>query len=154
MKKIILPLLVVISSCLFAQENEKIRAEHYNLDDNVAISGYDPVSYFSDMPIEGKSSVSHTYNGITYYFSNEENKKKFVGNPEKYEPVYGGWCAYAMGLDKAEKVSINPKTFKIIDNQLYLYYNKLGVNTLNKWNKDEENYKAKADKNWSNITGE
>jgi len=47
-----------------------------------------------------------------------------------------------------EKVEINPETFKIINNRLYLFYNKYFNNTLNSWNKDELNLKAKADVNW------
>ena len=86
------------------------------------------------------------------YKLTEENKEEFTKNPAKYEPVYGGWCAYAMGLEKADKVAINPKTFKIIDNKLYLFYNKLGINTLEKWNKEgQEKLKNNADRNWKLI---
>ena len=61
-------------------------------------------------------------------------------------------CAYAMGLEKADKVSVNPKTYKIIDNKLYLFYNKLGINTKENWDKEgEEKLKANADKNWNTI---
>ena len=154
MKNWIIIVFLFATSLLFSQTDNESRIEHFNLDKNIAISGYDPVSYFDNTPEKGSSDFAHTHKGITYHFTNETNKKKFIANPEKYEPVYGGWCAYAMGLDKAEKVDINPKTYKIIEGKLYLYYNKLGVNTLTKWNKDEENYKNKADKNWSNIVGE
>lgn len=51
---------------------------------------------------------------MIYKFSSNENKDTFVKNPSKYEPQYGGWCAYAMG-SAGEKVEINPETFKIID---------------------------------------
>jgi len=48
-----------------------------------------------------------------------------------------------------EKVEVDPKTFKIVDGQLYLFYNAYFTNTLLKWNKDEKNLKIKADKNWA-----
>jgi len=46
----------------------------------------------------------------------------FKANPEKYEPAYGGWCAYAMG-ENGEKVKIDPETYKIIEGKLFLFYN-------------------------------
>jgi hypothetical protein len=50
-----------------------------------------------------------------------------------------------------EKVEIDPGTFKILNGKLYLFYHSWTNNTLNKWNKDEVNFKSKADKNWSSI---
>ena len=75
---------------------------------------------------------------------------KFKKNPTKYLPQYGAWCAYAMG-DNGDKVSVNPETYKIVDGKLYLFYNKLFVNTLKSWNKDEDRIKAKADANWTTV---
>lgn len=134
-----------------AQEVESDRLALFNLQKNVAIQGYDPVAYFTDKPTKGQSSIQYKYKGITYYFKTQINKRAFIKTPNKYEPMYGGWCAYAMGLEKSDRVSINPTTYKIIDDKLYLFYNKLGINTLNKWNKDEEKYKNNADKNWKLI---
>ena len=73
----------------------------------------------------------------------------FLKNPSKYEPQYGGWCAYAMG-SAGEKVEINPETFKIIDGKLYLFYNAYFNNTLKSWNKEETKLKSQADTNWKN----
>jgi len=39
---------------------------------------------------------------------------------------------------KAEKVEVDPGTFKIVDGKLYLFYNKFFNNTLKSWNKDEK----------------
>jgi YHS domain-containing protein len=124
--------------------------EHQNLDNQVALQGYDPVSYFKSEPTEGKQDISFSHNGVIYYFSSEENKKTFKENPTKYEPQYGGYCAYAIG-DNGEKVSIDPETYKIIDGKLYLFYNQFFTNTLKSWNKNEDELKLKADQNWANI---
>jgi YHS domain-containing protein len=88
---------------------------------------------------------------IIYETSSAKNKELLTKNPSKYEPVYGGWCAFAMG-DNGEKVEINPTTFKIINGKTYLFYNKLFTNTLNSWNKNEETLKKQADQNWKKIT--
>lgn len=132
----------------YSQTAEKRRSS-FNLENGLAISGYDPVAYFTQSKaIEGDKRWSVFHNGVTYYFSSEQNKETFKKNPGAYEPQYGGWCAYAMGAT-GEKVEIDPETFKIINGKLYLFYNKFFNNTLKSWNKDEANLKSKADNNWN-----
>ena len=63
---------------------------------NVAINGYDPVSYFADNPVPGSSDISSTHGDAIYYFSTAENKAKFEANPEAHIPQYGGFCAVAV----------------------------------------------------------
>ncbi len=137
--------LSLLVTSLAAQEQSGIRKKQFNLDDGVAISGYDPVAYFIlNKAVKGSKENALTYEGIIYYFSSAANKEEFKKNPAKYEPQYGGWCSYAMGA-KGEKVTIDPKTFKIVDGKLNLFFN----NTLTDWNKDETNLKKKADANWA-----
>ncbi len=150
MKKIALISLVLISGFLFAQKDSDSKKELNVSKSGLAVQGYDVVSYFSGVPHKGGSELKVNFGGAIYYFSSEENKEKFKSNPSKYIPQYGGWCAYAMG-DDGSKVSINPKTFKIINDKLYLFYNKFGINTLKSWDKDEENLKSKADENWAKV---
>lgn len=147
MKKLVLLVLILISGVSFAQNDAK-RIEQYNLENKVAIQGYDPVGYFTQgKAIKGKKEFTTSYQGVVYKFLSSENKEAFLKNPSKYEPQYGGWCAYAMG-SAGEKVEINPETFKIFDGKLYLFYNAYFNNTLKSWNKDQTNLKTKADSNW------
>ena len=132
-------------------QDEALRKKQFNLNDNVAISGYDPVAYFKlNKAVKGKKDLLVNNQGVYYYFSTPENKEEFRKNPAMYEPQYGGWCAYAMGA-KGEKVSVDPETFKIVGGKLYLFYNSFFNNTLKSWNKDEANLKANADINWKKI---
>ncbi|MGC4023018.1 MAG: YHS domain-containing (seleno)protein [Cyclobacteriaceae bacterium] len=94
--------------------------------------------------------ISVTNKGITYLFSTNTNASKFKSAPEKYEPAYGGWCAYAMG-ETGEKVKVDPETYKIVDGKLFLFYNFWGNNTLKDWNKNEKALKSKADQNWRKV---
>lgn len=125
------------------------RKTHFNLNKKqVAISGYDPVSYFTGTkPKEGSADIQATVQGITYYFATVANKDAFTKDPAKYEPQYGGWCAYAMGND-GSKVEVDPGTFKILNGKLYLFYNQFFTNTLKSWNKDEARLMKNADANW------
>lgn len=149
MKSIAVATLLFITTMLSAQS--ALRQKHFNLNSFVAISGYDPVAYFTqNKAVRGSSKIAQLADGVIYYFSTEANKTLFNKNRAMYEPQYGGWCAYAMG-NSGEKVEIDPKTFKIVGGKLYLFYNAYFNNTLTSWNKDENNLKAKADKNWIKL---
>lgn len=140
---------IILIPVIYGQ-NDNTRIRQYNIKKSVALEGYDPVSYFSNTPTEGKSALNYTHQGITYWFSSEANLNKFKTNPNQFEPAYGGWCAYAMG-ETGEKVKVDPETFKIINGRLYLFYNFWGNNTLTDWNKNEKDLKIKADLNWKKI---
>ncbi len=145
MKYSLISIFILFNTAILAQ---KSISENFNSKRNVAISGYDPVSYFQNDPKEGNSSWTAKHQGVTYYFINESNRSQFNSAPNKYVPQYGGWCAYAMG-DTGEKVKIDPETYKISNGKLFLFYNFWGTNTLELWNDDEVKLKPKADKNWS-----
>jgi YHS domain-containing protein len=151
MNKTILTVIIhlLLGFTAIAQTNTE-KAKHLNTEKGLAIQGYDPVAYFSNMATIGDKKYAVNHQGVVYYFSTEANKNAFLQNPAKYEPQYGGWCAFAMG-DYGKKVDVNPETFKIVNGKLYLFYNAYFNNTLKSWNKDEKNLNAKADKNWSNI---
>ena len=152
MKKVSIIVFVVLMSLpTFAQTALK-RTKEYNLENKVALQGYDPVAYFiQKKALKGKTTLATAYEGVVYYFSTQANKEFFAKNPSQYEPQFGGWCAYAMGAN-AEKVEINPETFKIVDGKLYVFYNAYFNNTLKSWNKDEVNLKKKAETNWKKFS--
>lgn len=144
-------LLLAIFHSLGAFSQTSTRTNQFNLEKGLAIQGYDPVSYFTKNKAEkGSRNFAVKAEGVTYYFSSAENKALFLKDYAKYEPQYGGWCAYAMG-SSGEKVEIDPETFKILNGKLYLFYHTWVNNTLNKWNVDEMNLKTKADRNWQKI---
>lgn len=148
----ILVLTLLFITGVSAQQAAQVRSKEYNVDKSgIALQGYDPVAYFLDhKALEGKKDIATVYSGATYRFATEEHRQAFKANPTKYEPQYGGWCAYAMGAT-GEKVEINPRTFKIIDGRLYVFYNRFFNNTLEKWNEDESHLKSTADKNWTKF---
>jgi hypothetical protein len=150
MMKNLLFLILVLVAGTASSQNDDARKKNFNVKKNLAIEGYDPVSYFDNKPAEGTEGLTATHKGITYQFSTAANLAKFKASPDKYEPAYGGWCAYAMG-ETGEKVKIDPETFKVIDGKLFLFYNFWGNNTLKDWNKNEKALKTKADTNWKKI---
>lgn len=136
---------ILLSISVFSQKNT------YNTKKGAVANGYDVVAYFSNMAVKGTKEFSTKYDGVSFRFYSQKNLKIFKDNPKKYVPQYGGYCAYAIGI-KGEKVGIDPKTYEIRDNKLFLFYNSWGTNTLNLWLKENpEELKKKADKNWIKI---
>lgn len=150
MKYCLTSILVVAGLYAVLAQSESRRVREYNLRKGLAIQGYDPVSYFAGRAEEGSDKWTAAYKGVTYWFASPAHRDEFRKDPDRYEPAFGGWCAYAMG-ESGEKVKVDPETFKIIDNRLYLFYNFWGNNTLSTWNKDESTLKKKADANWKKF---
>lgn len=147
-------LLLVSFLLILPPQDVKEKLHHYNLTEGIAIQGYDPVSYFIKNKAEkGSEKYQVTYQGVTYYFANNANKNTFLSTPEKFEPQFGGWCAFAMG-DYGKKVPVNPKSFKISDGKLYLFYHTFLNNTLESWNKNEVHLQKQADINWNKTLQE
>lgn len=111
------------------------------------VLGYDLVSYHTEgKPVRGTGDNLVVVDGITYLFSNEENKKAFEKDPGKYLPAYGGYCAYGVSVNK--KFVGDPEVWKIVDGTLYLNLNRDIQKT---WKEDIPGNIVKSDQNWPNI---
>ena len=139
----------------FATANASGEAENLNFADEIALSGYDPVSYFDDKPVKGIAQWTFkAINGGIYIFASKDNLETFKAAPEEFLPAYGGWCAYAM-LD-GDKMEVDPMTYKIVGDRLYFFYNGFWGVTLKKWNKklskiEEIALIGEADRDWRLI---
>ena len=140
-------LIAALAFAFFFSGNAKAR--ELNLEKSgVAIQGYDPVAYFADRkPIKGNPAINSSYKGAKYHFSSAAHKKMFDANPSKYEPAFGGWCAW--GVVKGSKVKIDPDVFQIAAGRLLLQYSE-GVR--NKFNEDVDGNLGKADTNWPEVS--
>jgi YHS domain-containing protein len=144
MKKLLLLLLTLgLALSAFAQTKTLL-----NLDKaGVAIQGYDPVAFFTDnKPVKGKSEFTARHKGAIYYFASKEHRELFKSDPAKYEPAFGGYCAY--GLSKGKLVEIDVDAFQIVNGRLLLQYSK-GVR--DDFNKDTKGNLAKAEANWPGL---
>lgn len=84
------------------------------------LRGNDPVAYFTDgKAVPGNPGIKTMHDGVTYRFSSEANKARFVADPQRYEPQYAGFCA--SGAPYALKANIGADTFAVVDGKLYLY---------------------------------
>jgi len=136
----LLVLFVVLALPTFAQNKTLL-----NLDKTgVAIQGYDPVAFFTDnKPVKGDEKFLVKHGGAIYFFASKEHRDLFKADPAKYEPVFGGYCAY--GVSRNKLVEIDVDAFQIVDGKLLLQYSK-GVR--DDFNKDTKGNLTKADANW------
>lgn len=113
----------------------------------IAIRGYDTVAYFTQgKPVEGSDQFSTEWSGATWKFSSQEHLDLFVANPDTYAPQYGGYCAY--GVAQGSLVKIEPDQWSIVDNKLYLNYNR---KLNNEWKKDIAGYVQTADQLFESL---
>jgi YHS domain-containing protein len=136
--------------------SEHQRQADFALKDGLALQGYDPVAYFNGQPAKGKPGLSTTYKGVTYRFANPQNRETFIKTPARYEPAYGGWCAWAMAED-GSKVSVDPESYKIVNGRLLLFYNGFWADTRKQWNQqaargEESAMLTEADGHWRRLT--
>lgn len=120
-----------------------------NLDDSaIALGGYSPVSYFEKgRPERGDKTYSAEHHGANYYFTDEQQRQRFVADPDKYEPAFGGWCAFGMTLGK--RFRVDPSRFKIVDGRLFVFLNDVEVDAIQLWNGgNEAELTAKAEQEW------
>ncbi len=146
--------LYLFSFVVFACLSLSAQSIPYNIQKGYVAKGYDVVSYFDNEAKKGDKKYTFVHDDVKYKFSSKENLEKFETNPDAYIPQYGGYCAYAIGKN-GDKVKINPETFEIRDGKLYLFYNTVFANTLEKWIEEgAEELQTKADKNWIEVSKE
>ena len=118
--------------------------------DDLAIKGYDAVSYFTNgKTMKGNVSFTYKWHGKTWYFSNRENLDLFATGPKKYAPQYDGYCAWAMSEERMART--DPDVWQIINGKLYLNCSR---SAHEKWSRDIPGNIRKADANWLKFTGD
>lgn len=113
----------------------------------VILAGYDAVAYFTEnAAVIGNSEYTAVHNGAIYRFSSAKNRDIFSKNPEKYEPQFGGFCAYGAALGK--KFEVNGKAFEIVDGKLFVNKNE---DVYEVWVEDKEENIVNANVQWTTI---
>jgi YHS domain-containing protein len=150
--KWILSIIVGLFAFSSAQAQGTRNTSEYNLQAGVGLKGHDPVSYFPEgggQPQVGRQNLRLDYMGVNYFFATAQNLDLFVENPDKYEPTYGGWCAYAMA--SGSKVDIKPLIYTIHKNRIHFFVSRRAKQNFDT---DIAKYEARADGFWKQISGE
>ena len=137
----------LLSILLLAGIGSSAFAADIHANSTTGVQGYDLVSYHSESgPVRGNGHHVSEHDGVTYLFSSKKNKLTFDGNPQKFLPEYGGYCAYGVSVGK--KFVGDPRVWKLVDGKLYL---NLDENIQMEWEKDIPGRIAMADKEWPKI---
>ncbi len=112
----------------------------------VAIGGYDTVSYHNGTPTPGEARFNHFWNGAIWYFSSEENRDTFKGDPTSFAPAYDGYCSWA--ASQGYKAPGDPMVWQVVDGTLYVQVHPR-AQTL--WQEDIPTYIEAGDENWPRI---
>jgi hypothetical protein len=90
----------------------------------LAISGVDPVSYFTQAaPLYGDSEHEFSYGGVVWRFRNIGDQAAFAAHPDVYMPRYGGYDPVALGRGVA--VAGNPLLWVMVGQRVYLFHDEL-----------------------------
>lgn len=111
----------------------------------VMLNGFDPVGFFDN----GKALPSDAryftlWRGAIWLFANDANRRKFLANPERYLPAYGGYCAACAALGHV--TAPDPKQFVVHDGRLYLFSSE---ETRQRWLDETAGYLRRADEQWA-----
>ena len=92
-----------------------------NADTGLAISGFDPVAYFTDHKAAlGRSDLELNLGGAIWQFRNVGNQAAFRERPDVYMPRFGGYDPVAVA--RGEMVPGNPRIWAMVGERLYLFY--------------------------------
>ena len=78
--------------------------------------------------------------------ASDENERTFTLEPARYEPGYGGWCAYAMS--KGATVQMDPDAFLVQGGRLLLFETK---SSSDEWSASPDALEKAADTSWAKL---
>jgi YHS domain-containing protein len=139
--------LIALSGEALAQKAEIFQSGQQEFGVNLAVGGYDTVSYHTQkVPVPGNPAFRVSWKGAEWRFSTAENRDFFVKNPDKYAPQFGGYCAYAVAYGST--AAGHPRVFTLENGKLYLNLNQ---SVQSSWARDKSNLIKRAEQNWPKV---
>lgn len=125
--------------------------------EGVALGGHDPTAYFGDggAAVPGDARLHVEYRGRTYRFANGANRARFLADPDRYEPAFGGWGVVA--LASGERVVADPARFAITSDGRLVVFAPLAEGAedpLARWEREGAATLAAAQRSWDTIQRE
>jgi len=116
--------LVILLALVPGISSQSLRAEPaviVNPATGLAISGFDPVAYFTDRKAEqGGADFELRSEGAVWRFRNTGNREAFRREPAAYAPRFGGYDPFE--LARGRPVAGHPLFWAIAGERLYLFY--------------------------------
>ena len=96
--------------------------------------------------MKGDPRFEYRWKDAVWLFTSRANRARFIKDPERYAPQFGGYCAWA--ISRGYTADADPEAWRIIDGRLYLIYSKT---VQRRWEQDVEGNIAKARANWPSV---
>jgi YHS domain-containing protein len=113
----------------------------------LAISGFDPVSYFTDaQPTKGQQDFEASIGGVIWRFHNEGNRASFVANPEIYGPQFGGYDPVDVARGKV--IEGRAQLWLVFGEKLYLFHRQ---ENLDAFSAHPADFAKQADDQWPEL---
>jgi hypothetical protein len=118
-------------------------------ENGIAIRGADPVAYFHNRgALAGLVTERVRWRGAVWLFATADNREAFEGDPRRFAPRFGGYCALA--LVEGRLAPSDPRVFAIREGRLYL----LSSHAAKKaWLSNVEGNIRQAEERWAAALG-
>ncbi len=118
-------------------------------ENGIAIRGADPVAYFRGMgAVAGSISERVMWRGATWLFSSREHREMFEGDPRRFAPRFGGYCAYT--LSQGALAPSDPRAYAVHSGRLYLMHS---MTKREAWRQDHATNIKLAERHWPGALG-
>ena len=137
---------------MFAGDQAPLAAENTSLTiaRRVALSGYDPVSYFTEgHPEKGSAEYTASYDDAIYWFKSPEHRAIFAADPDHYKPRFRGYRTGNLSRNGDEHEA-DPANWAIADGKLYVFGSQ---RSLTRFQQETANVIEKATENWAKLRG-
>lgn len=122
--------------------------KHHQTDGKgVVLAGLDVVACSAGKIEQGQAAFLAEWQGKTWHFSNADHRQRFLTNPDRHAPQFGGYCALAAQFGK--KVHCDPGVFLTHNEKLYFFASPM-VRKFWNWFGNVQ----KTERNWAKLTGE
>ena len=149
--KRLIAVMLLLAQALAANAGEPVSKSFLT---GVAIGGHDTVAYHKlgdgepHQAVEGSKTWKVEWKGADWLFTNEADRDLFAANPDRYSPVYNGYCANALSLGEG-LIKTDGTHWQIFGDQLFTFYAARGRERWLDGNFTE--YRAAADRAWKEI---
>jgi YHS domain-containing protein len=116
-------LIMVVAAALSSHVFGRSTFSQAGTPDRVALSGHDPVSYFTPgHPEKGSSEFTYSFDDARYWFVSEEHRAMFAADPEHFAPQFAGYCTIT--VSRGAKYEADPEAWVIWDGKLFVFGSK------------------------------
>ena len=113
----------------------------------LAISGFDPVAYFTDTAaMRGDERFEAVHDSAVWRFRNEGNRAAFVSHPEIYAPQFGGYDP--VDVARGKPVQGLPRLWTVHGQRLYLFASETSRTAFSA---DPDGFASSAQRRWPKL---